>query len=911
MYVQTTHGVEPVNFNKILIKIATMAQGLDLSLDASVVAQKTIQSMADGMSTKDLDELSARIAANMVHRHPDYAVLGARILMSRLHKTLDIPNRTFADNITRLYNYTINGQKSSRIAPEVYEFIQRNAEALEEIIDYNRDFGDYDYFALTAFQKRGLETIDGQTAEVPSQMFLRVAVGLNVFPGRDSRELDELEKTMGHRPSFDRMTNMTDQERLDNIRDYYDILSKRELSLPGPIILHAGSETNQMSSCYLQYCGDSLTEDEYPITGKVGGIMKAMSQLAIQSKGGGGNAIAIHDIRAAGSPIKTTNGKSNGILPFMKMFDATIGSINQSGKRAGTCAVYLEPWHGDILEFLDAANHFTIEEKRCKNLFYALWANDLFFERMVTDKADARWTLFDPAVITQYLDKPLSEYYGQEFKEKYEYLESLGIGRSIPIMEIWGRVCELFQTSGVPYILNKDAMNDKSNQQNIGVVRSSNLCTEIALASSSDQTGVCVLSSICASRYVDESKPDGIDYEKLITNARIATRHLNNVIDLQYYPTPETRNSCLSSRAIGIGLQGLADVYHLLKIGFISDRAKEINKKIYEAIYFGCMLESMELARQEGAYAFFEGSPLSKGQFQYDMWGLDESDLFLENEGSNLPSLVEFGPNPWKKLKELVMTYGVRNSEVTALAPTASSSIRMSNNEMHEPFTRNVYVRSYIGGSVQVVNKYLVEELSALGLWDEQMYQDIMYDDGSVQNIARIPEDIKDRYQTVYELDWKALIDMMADRSPFVSQTSSFNHYTSYAEAGPTAFTQKIIYAWKKGLKSLSYYMHTEVASTAKKEFSGVSRSQEPVTSDRSATSPAVETQPQSYTKENSPFVQMMREKQAADQTSGFNQESEQGSQNLDQGHQDSWDKVKVSDSGLDENGEVCEFCSA
>jgi ribonucleoside-diphosphate reductase alpha chain len=299
MYVQTTHGVEPVNFNKILIKIATMAQGLDLSLDASVVAQKTIQSMADGMSTKDLDELSARIAANMVHRHPDYAVLGARILMSRLHKTLDTPNRTFADNITRLYNHTINGQKSSRIAPEVYEFIQRNAEALEEIIDYNRDFGDYDYFALTAFQKRGLETIDGQTAEVPSQMFLRVAVGLNVFPGRDSRELDELEKTMGHRPSFDRMTNMTDQERLDNIRDYYDILSKRELSLPGPIVLHAGSETNQMASCFLEYCGDSLTEEEYPITGKVGGIMKAMSQLGIQSQGGGGTAIAtLSDIRA-------------------------------------------------------------------------------------------------------------------------------------------------------------------------------------------------------------------------------------------------------------------------------------------------------------------------------------------------------------------------------------------------------------------------------------------------------------------------------------------------------------------------------------------------------------------------------------------------------------------------------------
>jgi ribonucleoside-diphosphate reductase alpha chain len=803
MYVQTTHGPEPVNFNKILIKVASMAEGLDLSLDASVVAQRTIQSMADGMSTKDLDELSARIAANMVDRHPDYSILGARILMSRLHKMLDIPHRTFAENITRLYNHEINGQRSTRIAPEVYEFIQRNAEALEDIIDYNRDLGEYDYFALTAFQKRGLETIDGETAEVPSQMFLRVAVGLNVFQGRNPRELDELEKAMGHRPAFERMTNMSDEERLENIRAYYDILSKREISLPGPIILHAGSTQNQMSSCYLQYCGDSLTGEEYNENGVVGGILKAVTQLANQSKGGGGNAIAIHDIRGAGSPIKKTNGKSNGLLPFMKMFDATIGSINQSGKRAGTCAVYLEPWHSDILEFLDAADHFTIEEKRCKNLFYAVWANDVFFERLVNDKADAQWTLFDPATVTNYLDKPLSDYYGEEFKQKYEYLESLGIGKTIPLMEIWGRICKLFQIAGVPYILNKDAINQKSNQQNLGTVRSSNLCTEIALTSNDKETAVCVLSSICVSRYVDESQPDGIDYEKLIQNARIATRHLNNVIDLQYYPTPETRNSCLSRRAIGIGVQGLADVYHMMRIGFTSDRAKELNKKIYEAIYFGCMWESMELSRQEGAYFGFEGSPVSKGIFQYDMWGLSDADTFLANEGSQLPMLTQFGHNPWGTLKQMVAQYGVRNSEVTALAPTASSSIRMQNVEMHEPMTRNVYVRSYIGGSVQVVNKYLVEELSELGLWDQDMYQDIMYAEGSVQGIDRIPQDIQDRYQTVYELDWKDLIDMMADRSPFVSQTSSFNHYTSYEEAGPTAFTQKIVYAWKKGAQVL------------------------------------------------------------------------------------------------------------
>ncbi len=875
MHVHTSNGIEKVDFNKILEKLTRFSQGLSKLVDPDLVAQKTIQNMVDNISTKELDELSARISANLVSKHPDYGVLGARILMSRLHRQLDIPRRTFSQNIDIIYNNKINGIKSKRISQDVYDFIQRNAQALESIINYASDFEDYDYIALSGFMKRGLEQINGEMAEAPSQMFLRIAIGLNIYQPRSQGFLDEFSNFAGFKPEFSRLKNMTDQQRLENIKDYYQLLVTRSISVPGPIILHAGSEHNQMSSCYLQYCGDSLTSDTYSIDGKVGGIMKAMTQLAAEAKGGGGVAIAISDIRANGSAIRSTNGKSNGALPFMKMFDATIGSVNQSGKRAGTCAVYMEPWHGDILEFLDAADHFTIEEKRCKNLFYGLYANDVFFNRLVSDKASAKWTLFDPAVVANYLEKPLSDYYGDEFKEKYEYLESLGIGKTLPLMEIWSRVLKLFQITGNPYILNKDAINLKSNQQNIGTVKSSNLCTEITLASSESETGVCVLTSMCISRYVDKTKPDGVDYDKLIMAARLVTRHLNSVIDLQYYPTPETRNSCLASRAIGVGLQGLADLYAILRLEFDEQKARDINKRVYECIYFGCMWESMELAKIEGTYHYFQGSPVSKGILQYDMWGINQGELFLSSEGSDLESLKGFNGNPWDELKKQIAIFGIRNSEVTALAPTASSSIRMQNNEMHEPFTRMVYVRQYIGGSVQVINKYLVDELVEIGLWNEEMFEKIVYLDGSIQAIEQIPLSIRSRYKNVYETDWKALIDMMADRSPFISQSSSFNHYTTYEEAGPTAFTQKLIYSWKKGLKTLSYYMHTEVSSGAKKEL-GMRK-----------TVKADPVESTSYSKENSPFIQAIKA---------------QGNMEV---------KIGNGDQYLDENGEICEFCSS
>jgi ribonucleoside-diphosphate reductase alpha chain len=733
------------------------------------IINKAQLSATDKMTEQEYATLLANTAANMTDIHPDYGILAARIAMEELHK--ELAQTTFKEHIDKLYNHEINGVKSTRISKSTYDFIMSHADELEEIIDYSRDFDGWDYSAYCMIVKSNLYEIDNKPAETITQMHLRVACGI--------------------------------ANNIEDVKAIYDALSKREISVSSPVISNAGSEQNQMASCYLQYCEDAMVGDDYPITGKVGGIMKAMTQLAAQSKGRGGNAITITDVRGNGSPIRKVNGKSNGILPFMKMFDSTIGAVNQGGKRAGTCAVYIEPWHSDILEFLDAGNHFTIEEKRCKNLFFGLWMNDLFFKRLITDQNNAKWTLFDPGIVTQYLEKPLSEYYGDEFVEKYEYLESLNIGNEIPLMEIWTRVCHLWQTTGMPYMVNKDEVNKKSNENNLGTVKQSNLCTEITLVSDKDHTGVCVLASIVLPQYVN----DTVDTDKLIQAARIATRITDRIIDLQFYPTPETRNACVNRRPVGIGMQGLADMFHKLKLEFTGEEAQRLNKIVYEALYLGCVMESIELAKVYGAYKGYEGSLASQGKLQYDLWGLTEEDLHFKEE--------------WKQVKQDLEKYGLRNSEITALAPTAASSVRMGNAEMHEPYTRNVYVRSHIAGTSQIVNKYLVKELQELGLWSSAMFDKIVYLEGSIQDIEEIPQDIKDRYKTIYEIDWKKLIDMNADRSPFISQTSSFNHYTSSKDASPTLFTQKVLYAWRKGLKTLSYYMHTEAASTAKKEMAG------------------------------------------------------------------------------------------
>lgn len=769
----------------------------DLNLETDFLLQQIKNRLPENTTIDNIEaiNLAPQVIAGFINYNPDYSILAGRIQMWVIHQNVDIKKVSFTQNLLKIHK-----KNPKRINKNVIQFVIKNKKILNTIISYQEDYN-LDYPTVQSFVKRGLTIIDGKVAETPCQMFLRVAIGLNIYqkaPDKDKRRMTERLKIKNQEDNF---------RILQRIKEYYQALSSRKISVPGPIILHAGSELNQMSSCYLQYAEDSLVGDTYFKTGKAGGILKAITQLSAQSKGGGGNAITLTDIRGKGSILQKSNGKSNGILPFMKMFDSTIGAVDQSGKRAGTCAVYLEPWHIDVLEFLEASDHFITEEKRCKNLFYCLYCNDLFFERLVTYKNEAKWTLFDPSKIKDYLDKPLSKYYGEEFKEKYLYLEDLGLGTTIPLMEIWNRVCKLMQISGGPYIVNKDQMNLKSNQQNLGTIKSSNLCTEIALVSNEQETAVCVLSSICVSRLYNTS--DRLfDFNQLIQLAELATKNLNNVIDIQYYPTPETRNSCLKRRAIGIGVQGLANLFALMKIDFDSLEAKKINKHIYECIYYGALKASMELSKLEGPYTGFENSPASKGILQYDFWKVSENDLFLADK--------------WKVLKQDIIKYGLRNSEVTALMPTASSSVRMSNNEMHEPFTRNLYVRSTIAGSIQIINKYLVEDLRNLDLWNENMVNQIIINDGSIQNISNIPENIKSRYRTAYEIDYKSLIDMMANRSPFVSQTASLNHFVSYVDSGPTAFTQRIIYGWKKGLKTLSYYMHTETISTAKKELGGI-----------------------------------------------------------------------------------------
>lgn len=818
--------------NLIKEYIKPLMTKLDKLVDLDEISRNSFSKLPDSIEEVDFCNFLGTLCASKSSLHPDYSLLGGRLIMKGLQQTVGAGSVTFAQNVKKIYSNTVNGRKSTRISKPVYDFIQENEAELEKIINYENDLLNYEYSAITAFMKRGLERVNDELVETPCQMYLRVAVGLNIFVEREKTELEALENEMDFVPNFDKLKNRTNSQILADIKEYYGILSGRKISLPGPILMHAGSEMNQMASCFLEYCGDSLTDDNYHIDGKVGGIMKAMTQLAAQSKGGAGSAISLSAIRSSRSAIMKTNGKSNGVLPFMKMFDATIGAIDQSGKRAGVCTVYIEPWHGDILEFLDAGDHFTIEEKRCKHLFFALWMNDLFFKRMVEDKGDAKWTLFDPAIAKSILGKDLGDIYGEEFEESYLRLEKMGAGKTIPLMEIWSRVCKLLQTTGQPYLLNKDQANLKSNSKNIDTIKSSNVCTEILLPSNEKETAVCVLSSICLKSFAGFDIPgniNGVDYNGIFETVRVAVKNLNNVIDLQYYPTPQTRNASLSRRPIGIGSLGLADVFAILKLDYCSPQAIEINKRIYEVIYFAALIESYHLGKKYGSYLGFSGSPAETGILQYDMWNISQESLFLSSpESINLQFVKEFteknkiSENVWEGLKNLIKQNGLRNSHLIAIAPTAQASVRMSQTEMHEPFGRNIYIRQTIAGSIQIINKYLVNDLMELGLWSQSLANQIISHDGSVQNIPSIPDNLKSRYQTIYEIDWKTRNQMMADRSAFVDQSSSFNHYVTFQDAGPTAFTQRIIHAWRLGLKTLSYYTHTETATTARKELGGI-----------------------------------------------------------------------------------------
>lgn len=732
----------------------------------------------EAIDDKDLINLIAVTTNSKALINHNYSKLASSVIVNHMQETL--PNK-FQNSIQAQYDETVNGHKSPRISDEIMQFIDDNTDKLQSMIKPERDFI-FDFAQIQSYIKTSLRRDQYKNlAETPQQMFLRVAIGVS-------------------------NPKLNTQDRLKEIEELYHQYSTLKISPQSPIIVHAGSKYNQMPSCYLQYCEDSMAGgEEYELTGKVNGIAGAIAQMAQQGKSGGATGINISDIRSKGSIIKKTGGVSNGLVPFMKMFDSTIGAVNQGGRRMGVCALYLEPWHADIMEFLGALEHFTPEEKRCKNLFLALYTNDLFFERMIKDGVNAKWTLFDPAIVLEHCGKSLSDMYGEEFKTTYLELEEKGLGTTIQLDTLWSKVCHLIQINGNPYIVHKDSINAKTNQSNQGIIKGSNVCCEVTLVSDKDNTGVCVLSSISLPKFVDVKTKD-FDFMELIETAKLATRSLNNVLDIQHYPTMQTRNSATNSRAIGIGAQGLADVFAMLELDFDSEQAKFANKCIYECIYYGCLVESCDQAKLYGTYNLYNGSPMSKGILQHDMWGIKDGDTFL-------------GAKLWGELRANIAKYGVRNSEVTALMPTASSSIRMGNTEMHEPLTRAVFVRSYTGGEFLVVNQYLVQDLTKLGLWDQNMANEIISKDGSIQDIASIPKEIRLRYRTAYELPYKELVKMMADRSPFVSQSASFNHYVDKDNIGLTAITERVLFGWKKGLKTLSYYFHTGTASKGKMEM--------------------------------------------------------------------------------------------
>ncbi|MEQ8627532.1 ribonucleoside-diphosphate reductase subunit alpha [Ekhidna sp.] len=737
---------ESVKFDKITARIEKLCYGLNADYVKPVeIAKKVIDGLYDGVSTVELDNLAAETAATMTTRHPDFAKLAARISISNLHK---VTETSFSNTMKRMYEY-INpktGENAALLSKEVYGIIRKNAKRLDDAIDYNRDYN-YDYFGYKTLERSYLMKLDGKIVERPQHMLMRVSVGIH------GEDIESAIKT-------------------------YDLMSEKWFTHATPTLFNAGTPKPQLSSCFLL----SMQDDS------IDGIYDTLKQCAKISQSAGGIGLSIHNVRATGAYIKGTNGTSNGIVPMLRNFDMTARYVDQGGgKRKGSFAIYLEPWHADIFDFLDLRKNHGKEEMRARDLFYALWIPDLFMERV---ESNGDWTIMSPDECPG-----LFEAYGDEFKALYEKYEREGKGRkTIKAQDLWFEILEAQIETGTPYMLYKDAANKKSNQKNLGTIRSSNLCTEIMEYTSKDEVAVCNLASIALSRFVIDGK---FDHQKLYEITKVVTRNLNKVIDVNYYPVPEARNSNMKHRPIGIGVQGLADTFLLLKMAFESEEAKKLNKEIFETIYYAAMETSMEIAQEEGPYETFKGSPVSKGVFQFDMWGVTP----------------DSGRWDWTDLKQKVKKHGVRNSLLLAPMPTASTSQILGNNECFEPYTSNLYLRRVLSGEFIVANKHLMKELIDLGLWDERMMNRIKAENGSIQNIPEIPEEIKERYKTVWEISQKAIIDMSADRGAYICQSQSLNIHLQDANFGK--MTSMHFYAWKKGLKTGMYYLRTKAATDA------------------------------------------------------------------------------------------------
>ncbi len=737
---------ESVKFDKITARIEKLCYGFKL-VDPIDVAKKVIEGLYDGVTTSELDNLAAETAASLTTKHPDYALLASRIAVSNLHKNTV---KSFSETMRMLYEYVDgkNGKSASLIAEDVWQIIKENSEVLDSTIIYDRDFG-FDYFGFKTLEKSYLLKIDGKIVERPQHLFMRVSVGIH------KHDIDSVIKT-------------------------YNLMSERWFTHATPTLFNAGTPKPQMSSCFLLTMKDD----------SIDGIYDTLKQTAKISQSAGGIGLSIHNVRATGSYISGTNGTSNGIIPMLRVFNDTARYVDQGGgKRKGAFAIYLEPWHADVFEFLDLRKNHGKEEMRARDLFYALWISDLFMQRV---EANEDWSLFCPH------EAPgLSECWGAEFEALYTQYENEGRARkTVKAQELWFAILDAQVETGTPYLLYKDAANSKSNQQNLGTIKSSNLCTEIMEYTSADEVAVCNLASLALPRYINNGV---FDHQKLYEVTYQVTLNLNRIIDYNYYPVDEARNSNLRHRPIGLGVQGLADAFIQLRLPFESEAAKQLNKEIFETIYFAAMTASKDLAIKEGAYETFVGSPLSKGKFQFDLWGVSP----------------ESGRWDWENLRLDVMNHGVRNSLLVAPMPTASTSQILGNNECFEPYTSNIYTRRVLSGEFIVVNKHLLRDLVELGLWNNTMKDKIISANGSIQDIPEIPADIKELYKTVWEIKMRNIIDMAADRGAYVCQSQSLNLFINQPNA--SKLTSMHFYAWKKGLKTGMYYLRTQAASQAVK----------------------------------------------------------------------------------------------
>jgi len=747
MYVVKRDGhKEPVMFDKITDRIKKLCYGLNDLVDAVKVTMRVIEGLYDGVTTSELDNLAAETAASMTISHPDYAQLAARIAISNLHKNT---NKSFSETMKEMYFYVNprTNQKAPLLSDEVYEAIQANAEFLNSHIIYNRDFN-YDYFGFKTLERSYLLKINGKIVERPQHMLMRVAVGIHL-------------------------------NDMESVIETYDLMSKKFFTHATPTLFNAGTPKPQMSSCFLLTMKDD----------SIDGIYDTLKQTAKISQSAGGIGLSIHNVRATGSYIRGTNGTSNGIVPMLRVFNDTARYVDQGGgKRKGSFAIYLETWHADIFEFLDLKKNTGKEEMRARDLFFAMWTSDLFMKRV---QEDSYWTLMCPNECPG-----LCDVYGDEFEALYTSYEAQNKGRkTVKARELWEKILESQIETGTPYMLYKDAANRKSNQKNLGTIRSSNLCTEIMEYTAADEIAVCNLASISLPMFVENGE---FNHQLLYNVTKRVTRNLNKVIDRNYYPVPEAENSNMRHRPVGLGVQGLADAFILLRLPFTSDEAKKLNQEIFETMYFAAVTASMEEAKVDGPYSSFKGSPISQGEFQHNLWNIKDEELS--------------GRWDWKALRKDVMKHGVRNSLLMAPMPTASTSQILGNNEAFEPYTSNIYTRRVLSGEFIVVNKHLLEDLVKRGLWTEDLKQQLMRNNGSVQDLD-IPQDLKELYKTVWEMSMKDIIDMSRHRGYFIDQSQSLNLFMQ--DANYAKLTSMHFYAWQSGLKTGMYYLRTKAAVDA------------------------------------------------------------------------------------------------